>query len=115
MYLNGYEIAAMVCMLLVVIILLIGWATDYFEIKLLVCLICMFFAVILLIVGDMQTKNETHSIIEENYENCVFADDNTFFWNDKVYEYKLSEDRSKVNVIYQEGGAKKVVTYELRK
>jgi hypothetical protein len=115
MYFNGYEVAAMVCAFLALAFLLIGVLTDYFEVGGMATIIFIILAITLYVAGDVQTKNEIRSVIEENYENCVFADDNTFFWNDKVYEYKLNKYGSKVNVMYQEGGTKKVATYELEK
>lgn len=115
MYFNGYEVAAMVCAFLALAFLLIGVFIDYFEVGGMAPIIFLILAITLCVAGDVQTKNEIRSVIEENYENCVFADDNTFFWNDKVYEYKLNKYGSKVNVMYQEGGTKKVVTYDLRK
>ena len=112
---NFYEIAAMVCASLTLVFVVVGVFTDYFEVGGIATIICLILTVILCIAGDAQTKNEIRSVIEENYEDCVFADDSTFFWNDKVYEYKLNKYESKVNVMYQEGGTKKVVTYDLRK
>ncbi len=115
MYFNGYEVAAMVCAFLALAFLVMGMLTDYFEVGGMATIIFLILAITLCVAGDVQTKNEIRSVIEENYEDCVFADDNTFFWNDKVYEYKLNKYGSKVNVMYQEGGTKKVVTYDLRK
>ena len=115
MYFNWYEVAAMVCAFLALAFLVMGVLTDYFEVGGMATIICLILTITLCVAGDVQTKNEIRSVIEENYEDCVFADDNTFFWNDKVYEYKLNKYGSKVNVMYQEGGTKKVVTYDLRK
>lgn len=36
-----------------------------------------------------------------------------FFCNDEIYEYELSKDRNKVNVMSQEDKKQKVVTYKL--
>lgn len=79
-----------------------------------------FFGSIVLIATNLCQKNkkveiEVHSIITKNYEDCTFADDNTFYWHDKVYEYKLNENGNQVNIIYQEDGTKKVATYKLEK
>ena len=115
MYFNWYEVAAMVCAFLALAFLVMGVLTDYFEVGGMATIICLILTITLCVAGDVQTKNEIRSVIEENYEDCVFADDSTFFWNDKVYEYKLNKYGSKVNVMYQEGGTKKVVTYDLRK
>lgn len=115
MYFNGYEVAAMVCAFLALAFLLIGVLTDYFEVVGMATIIFLILAITLCVAGDVQTKNEIRSVIEENYENCTFADDNTFYWHDKVYEYKLNKDENQVNIIYQEDGTKKVATYELEK
>ena len=55
-------------------------------------------------------ETEVRSIITENYEGCTFADDNTFYWHDKVYEYELNEDETQVTVKPRESE-----TYDLKK
>ena len=91
-------------------------SSDKPEIYFFIACICFFCSMFLLAMGFCQeAENKAHSVIEENYEDCTFADDNTFYWHDKVYEYKLNEDENQVNIIYQEDGTKKVATYELEK
>lgn len=117
MYLNGYEIAAMVCASLTLVFIVVGLFTDYFEVgriaTRIATIICLILTMILCIAGTVQTENETRSVIEENYKDCVFAENNKFFCNDKIYEYELSKDRNKVNVMSQEDKNQKVVTYKL--
>lgn len=113
MYFNGYEVAAMVCAFLALAFLVMGMLTDYFEVGGMATIIFLILAITLCVAGDVQTKNEIRSVIEENFEDCVFADDNTFYWNNSMYKYKLSEDGNQVIIICQEDGSKNVVTYEL--
>lgn len=117
MYFNGYEVAAMVCASLTLVFVVVGVLTDYFEVERIatriVTIICFILTMILCIAGTVQIENETRSVIEENYKDCVFAENNKFFCNDKVYEYKLNKYRNKVNVMPQEDKNQKVVTYKL--
>lgn len=119
MHLNGYEIAAIVCILLGIVIFVIGALIDHF-----LCAfpkfmygtaICFFLAIILYRFGTRQEKNEMISVIEEHYQDCMFVDDNTFCWDDKMYEYELNKNRDQVVIKYQENGTKKMLTYELEK
>ena len=117
MHLNGYEIAAIVCLVLGMVIFVIGALINYFFYHfpnlILGTAICFFLAIILYGIGTRQEKNEMISVIEENYEDCTFVDDNTFCWDDKMYEYELSKNRDQVVIKYQENGTKKMFTYEL--
>lgn len=79
MYLNGYEIAAMVCASLTLVFIVVGLFADYFEVGRIATIICLILTMILCIAGTVQTENETHSVIEENYKDCVFAENNKFF------------------------------------
>ena len=118
MYFNGYEVAAMVCASLTLAFIVVGVFTDYFEVERIATriatIICLILTMILFIAGTVQTENKTRSVVEENYKDCVFAEDNKFFCNDKIYEYELSKDRNKVNVMSQEDKNQKVVTYKLK-
>lgn len=116
MYFNGYEVATIVCFVLALVFAATGVvARSYVAVG--AFAICLVLAIMLLAFGIYQeieeTENKTHSVIEENFEDCVFADDNTFYWNNSMYKYKLSEDGNQVNIICQEDGTKNVVTYEL--
>ena len=66
-------------------------------------------------IRENEEKVETRLVLEENYKDYVSMEDNTFYWNDKVYEYKLNKDENQVIIICQEDGTKKVATYELEK
>lgn len=81
-----------------------------------ICFLCSMFLLAMSFCQEAkEIETEVRSIITENYEGCTFADDNTFYWHGKVYEYKLNENGNQVNIIYQEDGTKKVDTYELEK
>lgn len=113
MYFNGYEVAAMVCAFLALAFLVMGILTDYFEVGGMATIIFLILAITLCVAGDVQTKNEIRSVIEENYEDCVFADDNTFFWNDKVYEYEISKNKTELIVKCRENGTENATAYDL--
>ena len=76
---------------------------------------CGILATITFSTGTQQKENETFSVIEKNYRDCMFLNDNAFYWNNQMYKYELSEDESKVNVTCQENRTKKMFTYELVK
>lgn len=83
MYFNGYEIAAMACASLTLVFIVVGLFTDYFEVgriaTRIAIIIYLILTMILCIAGTVQTENETRSVIEENYKDCVFAENNKFF------------------------------------
>ena len=56
MYLNGYEIVAMVCVSLTLVFIVVGVFTDYFGVGEIATIICLILTVILCIAGDAQTK-----------------------------------------------------------
>ena len=118
MYFNGYGVAAIVCFVLALAFAVTGvLKRSYVAVG--AFAICFVLTIILPAFDIYQrieeTENKTHSVIEENFKDCVFADDNTFYWNNSMYKYKLSEDENQVIIICQEDGTKNVVTYELEK
>ncbi len=116
MYFNGYGVAAIVCFVLALAFAVTGvLKRSYVAVG--AFAICFVLTIILPAFDIYQrieeTENKTHSVIEENFKDCVFANDNTFYWNNSMYKYKLSEDENQVIIICQEDGTKNVVTYEL--
>lgn len=92
-------------------------SSDKPETYFFIACICFFCSMFLLAMGFCQETEETEeietevrSIITENYEGCTFADDNTFYWHGKVYEYKMNEDETQVTVKRRESK-----TYDLKK
>ena len=124
MYLNGYEIAAMVCASLTLVFIVVGLFTDYFEVGriatiislILATIICLILTVILCIAkykGDARTKNELRSVIEENYKDCAFIEDNQFYSNGKLYQYRWDKNKSKVIIIRKGDNEKEVDCFKL--
>ena len=116
MHLNGCEIASIVCFVLALVFAVTA-VVERSYVAVGAFAICLVLTIILPAFDIYQrieeTENKTHSVIEENFEDCVFADDNTFYWNNSMYKYKLSEDGNQVIIICQEDRTKNVVTYEL--
>ena len=118
MYFNGYGVAAIVCYVLALAFAVTGVVKrSYVAVG--AFAICFVLTIILPAFDIYQrieeTENKTHSVIEENFKDCVFVDDNTFCWDDKMYEYELSKNGDHVVIKYQENGTKKMLTYELVK
>lgn len=124
MYLNGYEIAAMVCASLTLVFIVVGLFTDYFEVGriatiislILATIICLILTVILCIAkykGDARTKNELRSVIEENYKDCAFIEDNQFYSDGKLYQYRLDSSESKVIITCQDDNEKEASCFKL--
>lgn len=76
-----------------------------------ICFICSMFLLAMSFCQETEEiETEVRSIITENYEECTFADDNTFYWHGKLYEYELNEDETQVTVKRRESE-----TYDLKK
>ena len=74
-----------------------------------ICFICSMFLLAMSFCQETEEiETEVRSIITENYEECTFADDNTFYWHGKLYE--LNEDETQVTVKRRESE-----TYDLKK
>lgn len=76
-----------------------------------------FLCVILMLITQVMEKNEeeieAHLVLEENYKDYVPMDDNTFYWNDKVYEYELSKNKTELIVRCLENGTENATAYDL--
>ena len=65
------------------------------------------------IIEENEEKVETRLVLEENYKDYVPMDNNTFYWNDKVYEYELSKNKTELIVKCRENGTENATAYDL--
>lgn len=66
-----------------------------------------------LIIEENEEKVETRLVLEENYKDYVPMEDNTFYWNDKVYEYEISKNKTELIVKCRENGTENATAYNL--
>ena len=64
-------------------------------------------------IRENEEKVETRLVLEENYKDYVPMDNNTFYWNDKVYEYELSKNKTELIVKCRENGTENATAYDL--
>ena len=64
-------------------------------------------------IEEKRKETETRLVLEENYKDYVPMDNNTFYWNDKVYEYELSKNKTELIVKCRENGTENATAYEL--
>lgn len=64
-------------------------------------------------IRENKEKVETRLVLEENYKDYVPMEDNTFYWNDKVYEYELSKNKTELIVKCRENGTENATAYDL--
>ena len=64
-------------------------------------------------IRENEEKVETRLVLEENYKDYVPMDNNTFYWNDKVYEYELSKNKTELIVKCRENRTENATAYEL--
>ena len=64
-------------------------------------------------IRENEEKVETRLVLEENYKDYVPMEDNTFYWNDKVYEYELSKNKTELIVKCRENGTENATAYDL--
>ena len=65
------------------------------------------------IIEENEEEVETRLVLEENYKDYVPMEDNTFYWNDKVYEYELSKNKTELIVKCRENGTENATAYDL--
>lgn len=64
-------------------------------------------------IEENEEKVETRLVLEENYKDYVPMEDNTFYWNDKVYEYEISKNKTELIVKCRENGTENATAYNL--
>ena len=64
-------------------------------------------------IRENEEKVEIRLVLEENYKDYLPMEDNTFYWNDKVYEYELSKNKTELIVKCRENGTENATAYDL--
>lgn len=64
-------------------------------------------------IEEKRKETETRLVLEENYKDYVPMEDNTFYWNDKVYEYEMSKNKTELIVKCRENGTENATAYDL--
>ena len=64
-------------------------------------------------IRENEEKVETRLVLEENYKDYLPMENNTFYWNDKVYEYELSKNKTELIVKCRENGTENATAYDL--
>ena len=64
-------------------------------------------------IRENEEKVETRLVLEENYKDYVPMEDNTFYWNDKVYEYEISKNKTELIVKCRKNGTENATAYDL--
>lgn len=64
-------------------------------------------------IEEKRKETETRLVLGENYKDYVPMEDNTFYWNDKVYEYELSKNKTELIVKCRESGTENATAYDL--
>lgn len=92
------------------------YVEDIFPLLALSALCWILFAVTIIAEQTIEKNEEeveTRLVLEENYKDYVPMEDNTFYWNDKVYEYELSKNKTELIVKCRENGTENATAYDL--
>ena len=65
------------------------------------------------IIDEQELENLTETIIEKNYKDCAFIEDNQFYSNGKLYQYRWDKNKSKVIIIRKGDNEKEVDCFKL--
>lgn len=62
---------------------------------------------------EQELEDLTESTIEENYKDCAFIEDNQFYSEGKLYQYRLDNNESKVIITCKDDNEKEVNCFKL--
>ncbi len=65
------------------------------------------------IIDEQELENLTETIIEKNYKDCAFIEDNQFYSKGKLYQYRWDKSKSKVIIIRKGDNKKEVNCFKL--
>lgn len=65
------------------------------------------------IIDEQELENLTETIIEKNYKDCAFIEDNQFYSKGKLYQYRWDKSKSKVIITCKDDNAKEVDFFKL--
>ncbi len=84
-----------------------------------ICVIVALFIMIFIsesiyyILSNYDEQQNIETTIEENYKDCAFIEDNQFYSDGKLYQYRLDNSASKVIITCQDDSAKEASCFEL--
>lgn len=65
------------------------------------------------IVSNYDEQQNIETIIEKNYKDCAFIEDNQFYSEGKLYQYRLDKSKSKVIITYKDDSEKEASCFKL--
>ena len=65
------------------------------------------------IVTSYDEQKNVESTIEENYKDCVFIEENKFYSDDKLYQYRLDNSENKVIITCKDDNEKEIDCFKL--
>lgn len=68
-----------------------------------------------IIINEQKLEDLTETTIEENYKDCAFIEDNQFYYEGKLYQYRWDKSKSKVIITCKDDSAKEVDCFKLDK
>ena len=66
-----------------------------------------------IIIDEQELENLTETIIEKNYKDCAFIEDNQFYSKGKLYQYRWDKSKSKVIITCKDDNEKEVNCFKL--
>lgn len=66
-----------------------------------------------LIDDEQKLEDLTETTIEENYKDCAFIEDNQFYSEGKLYQYRWDKSKSKVIITCKDDNEKEVDCFKL--
>ncbi len=65
------------------------------------------------IIDERELEDLTETTIEENYKDCAFIENNQFYYEGKLYQYRWDKSKSKVIITCKDDSAKEVDCFKL--
>ena len=84
-----------------------------------ICVIVVLFIMIFIsgsicyILSNYDEQQNIETTIEENYKDCAFIEDNQFYSDGKLYQYRLDNSASKVIITCKDDNAKEASCFKL--
>lgn len=76
-------------------------------------ILLILFGFIYPIVTGYDEQQNIKTTIEENYKNCDFIEDNQFYFEGKLYQYRWDKSKSKVIITCKDDNEKEVDCFKL--
>lgn len=84
-----------------------------------ICFIVVLFIMIFIsesicyILSNYDEQQNIETIIEKNYKDCAFIEDDQFYSEGKLYQYRLDKSESKVIITYKDDNEKEASCFKL--